>query len=62
MTLVRGGDQATARRILEPFWRVVTVEGRVVAAGQPHGRFYFESAVRTAGPPAARHAGGRSVA
>ena len=47
ITLVRGGDLKTARRILEPLWSQVTVEGRsAVLPDSLRGHFYFASAVR----------------
>ncbi len=47
VTLVRGGDVRTARRILEPIWSQVTVEGRAaVVPDSLRSRFYFASAIR----------------
>jgi uncharacterized protein YfaS (alpha-2-macroglobulin family) len=47
--LARGGDLAAARRLLEPAWARVTVEGRraTLPAGTPRD-FYFASRVRPA--------------
>ncbi len=48
ITLARGGDLRGARRILEPLWAQVTVEGRAaVLPDSLRSRFYFASAVRT---------------
>jgi len=49
--LAHGNDLAAARRLLEPAWRAVTVEGRTVTVPDSLiSRFYFPSLVR----PAAR--------
>ena len=48
--LARGRDLAGARRLLEPVWRSVTLEGRTVSVPDSlMGRHYFRSLVR---PPA----------
>jgi uncharacterized protein YfaS (alpha-2-macroglobulin family) len=47
--LARGGDLAAARRLLEPMWAAVRVEGRVATLPEPSRRnFYFFSRVRPA--------------
>lgn len=47
VTLVRGGDVKTARRILEPIWSQVKVEGRTaVVPDSLRSRFYFASQIR----------------
>ena len=48
MTLVRGGDPRTARRILEPVWSTVKIEGRTaVLPDSSRSRGYWSSANRT---------------
>ncbi len=48
VTLARAGDQRTARRIVEPFWALASVEGRTVSLPDSlQSRFYIRSAVRT---------------
>jgi uncharacterized protein YfaS (alpha-2-macroglobulin family) len=48
--LARGNDLASARRLLDPVWRSVTLEGRTVSVPDSLiSRFYFKSLVR---PPA----------
>lgn len=49
MILARGSDLAAARRLLEPAWRAVTVEGRTATVPDSlMSRFYFRSMVRPA--------------
>ena len=48
ITLTRGGDARTARRILEPIWSTVKVEGRTaVLPDSARSRGYWSSANRT---------------
>ena len=48
ITLARGGDVRTPRRILEPIWSTVKVEGRTaVLPDSSRTRSYWSSAVRT---------------
>jgi len=47
--LARGNDLAAARRLLEPAWRAVTIEGRTATVPDSlNSRFYFRSLVRPA--------------
>jgi uncharacterized protein YfaS (alpha-2-macroglobulin family) len=49
MVLARGADVAGARRLLEPVWRMVKVEGRTASLPDSlQSRFYFRSLVRPA--------------
>lgn len=51
LVLARAGDVASARRLLQPMWAAISVEGRVAALPAPSRRdFYFMSRIR----PAAR--------
>jgi uncharacterized protein YfaS (alpha-2-macroglobulin family) len=47
--LTRGADRAAARRLLDPLWRAVRVEGTTVSIPDSlRGAFYFRSLVRPA--------------
>jgi hypothetical protein len=49
LILARGGERADARRLLEPVWRAVRVEGRTASVPDSLvGRFYFHSRIRPA--------------
>jgi uncharacterized protein YfaS (alpha-2-macroglobulin family) len=49
MLLARGGELPEARRLLEPMWRAVRVEGRTASVPDSlEGDFYFRSRVRPA--------------
>ena len=49
MVLARGSDRAAAQRLLDPFWKVVRLEGRTVSIPDSlRGSFYFRSLLRPA--------------
>ncbi len=49
LVLARGADRAGARRLLEPLWRSVTIEGRTASVPETLiSGFYFRSVVRPA--------------